>query len=87
VSRLRGRSRVRGPRPTPYVTILYPDALAYLTALVRAQAPLREAKALASTGIAESHRRGLTDSIAVFPSASLTRRDAEVWLRQIGQAA
>jgi hypothetical protein len=37
-------------------------AYAYLITLVRAQAPLRETKALASTGICEAHRRGLTDT-------------------------
>jgi hypothetical protein len=40
----------------------YRAALAYLLALVRAQAPLRETKALASTGILEARKHGRTDS-------------------------
>jgi hypothetical protein len=45
------------PAPDPYRS-----ALAYLLALVRGEASLNEHKAIASTAVCESHRRGLTDS-------------------------
>jgi hypothetical protein len=46
----------------PHATIPYPDAYAYVLALVRAQAPLRETKALASTGICEARKHGIADT-------------------------
>jgi hypothetical protein len=68
-------------------TIPYPDAYAYVLALLTGQARLRETKALASTAILEAHKHGRTDSIVVFPAAPLTRGEAEVWMRAIGQTA
>jgi hypothetical protein len=68
----------------PHATIPYSVAYSYVLALVRAQAPLRETKAITSTAILESHRKQLTDSIVVFEPAALARREAEAWMRAIG---
>jgi hypothetical protein len=40
----------------------YPDAYSYLLALVRAQAPLHETRAITATAVLEARARGLTDS-------------------------
>jgi hypothetical protein len=68
--------------------IPYSVAYSYLLALLTGQARLRETKALASTAVLEARKHGRIDSTVVFPPPrTLTRGEAETWMRQIGQAA
>jgi hypothetical protein len=88
VSPVPGVGVVAGAVVGPMTTIPYSVAYSYVLALLTGQARLRETKALTSTAILEARKHGRIDSTVVFPPPrSLTRGEAEVWMRAIGTAA